>query len=410
MKPSVAIFFDSNYAPQWNWKDFISGDVGLSGTDSQNLHLAYRLHQSGHYHLCFLSNSDHIDGDVVNSHYCSTLADAILWCKKNAVDILIFNNRGNQQTTDAILLCNKVQLRCIVWDQNGFIKPLKDFYKKHDSLKRIVCVSKYQLAQSFRHKIFNKSTYIYNAFLGDVSSAEKKSHEGFNICFIGALNETKGFHWVCEAWPVVKKSIPTATLHIIGSVALHDATRKLGRLGVAEANFEEKYIFPNLGTNETDLERNQVIFHGLKSRKEIQNILNTIDLGIVNPNIDSSNETFCVSALDFQAQNISVIGGKSGGLKETINNQQTGLLVSDPKRLATAITDLYSDPIKRKALSELGSTWVQQFSPEHVDLKWHSLIADVLSDRTNPSQLMTVLNKISSKSVLIRMARELGLL
>jgi glycosyltransferase involved in cell wall biosynthesis len=204
---------------------------------------------------------------------------------------------------------------------------------------------------------------------------------------MGATNEYKGFHWVCKAWPRIKEKYPLAQLWVMGSVHLHNKHKQPGLTGVSEKSFETQYLFPYLGNNKEAWHAKGVHFLGNMGARQLQEKVRQCDLGIVNPNIAGSMETFCVSALDFQAMGVPVLGGDAGGLRETILHQQTGWLVKDPDRLADAVIMLLS---KREALFQMGYKgrhWVHsQFDKEKILVEWHKLFQKI--ENEEPGKLL----------------------
>ncbi len=379
----LGFFFDGEKTGDWAWPAFLNGNVGMSGTDGQLLLLVSDL--SKFYSVYFFTNVSGKEHHGFETVMVKDLADAAVKAKALLLDLVIFNNRNDTKTIEGIQKMAAVGLDFIMWDQNGPSPLFTDLLSTNKYLKRIVCVSRNH-ANSHRHKkFFPKVTYIYNGIRQTKEATKHHSGNSFNLAYIGAVGETKGFQWMAKAWPKVKEKFPSATLKVIGSIKTHDATRETGDLYIAETAFEHDFIKPYLGNTHEEIKANGVVFTGHVSPKEIDNVLTGVALGIVNPNTGNhGTETFCVSAVDFQAYGIPVIGGNAGGLKETVCHGKTGILIRNSNALATAIISLL---LNRKKLNRLQSNcvgWVQQnFMREKIVAQWIQLIGEVLSNENN---------------------------
>jgi len=383
MKRKIGFYLDAQKLGDWDWQNFLDGNIGMSGTDGQFLLLVIDI--SKLYNVYFFTNVADKKFDNFITVSVSSLEDTAVQAKELGIDLLIFNNKTNDDIITGIAKLENLKLPFILWDQNGPTANFEQLLAANSYLKRIVCVSQTH-ANWHRHKrYFPKVTYIYNG--KDYPEPTKRDFaktESVNIGYLGAVGETKGFHWVAMAWPAVKKAFPQATLTVIGSIKTHDRTLKTGDLGIGEPDFEIKYIHPYLGRNLDELQKNGIGFTGHISPNQMPIYMDRLDLGIVNPNMDGSNETFCVSAIDFQACGVPVIGANMGGLKETVNNGQTGILINDSYALADAIIKVFSSRDQLKRYSVNSPAWVREnFSRKTIVMQWQKLIDDVISGKKN---------------------------
>jgi glycosyltransferase involved in cell wall biosynthesis len=397
----LAFYFDASKLGEWEWSTFLNGEVGMSGTDGQFLLLVNEM--SDLFKVYFYLNEGYSSTDKLTTVRVQDLSAAALDAKHQKVDLLIFNNKGDDSTREGIKTLNTLDQPFIMWDHNGPAKDFEDLLSKSSSLRRIVCVSKAH-ANWHRHKrYFNKVTFIYNGkdYAGILPT---NRDEKFNIGYLGAVDESKGFHWVAKAWPKVKSAIPNASLTVIGSIKTHDRTRKTGDLGIAAEEFETNYIKPYLGN--TLHEMSGVNFTGHISPKEMVSHFRRLNLGIVNPNIKGgATETFCVSAIDFQGHGIPVIGGNAGGLRETVQNRKTGILINNSEKLADAIIGLVKDKRLLLSLTENCSKWViEKFSRREIISEWINLIEAVLAGR-EPHAIKMSVNEFSLKAILQEIVR-----
>jgi D-inositol-3-phosphate glycosyltransferase len=92
--------------------------------------------------------------------------------------------------------------------------------------------------------------------------------------------------------------------------------------------------------------------------------------------IPSYYEPFGLVALEAMAAGTPVIASSVGGLKHTVIHRETGMLIppNEPTALATAITEVFDDPLQWDAYGKAGCKWVRDnFSAAVVIAEIHSL-------------------------------------
>ena len=198
------------------------------------------------------------------------------------------------------------------------------------------------------------------------------------IVFVGAIRLSKGFHHLAAVWPAVKQAVPQARLIVLGSAELYDRGTRLGPLGVADEQFEEVHIIPQLGRTRAAAATIGVTFEGLVPPARIRDILSRAAIGIVNPNWRDSCETFCVSAVEIQAAGAAVVGGRAWGLRETVDDGETGILISSRRQLRDVLISLLTTT-RALELGRNGPNWVaRHFSPEVIVPRWEAVIRETL--------------------------------
>ncbi len=114
---------------------------------------------------------------------------------------------------------------------------------------------------------------------------------------------------------------------------------------------------------------NVVHFVGPVGRHELPRYYALADLFIMaNRTLsDDDREGFGMVFLEASASGKAVIGGRSGGVVDTIVHGETGLLVdaSSETVVADAIASLMAAPEHRRELGERGRSWVGRFSWPH---------------------------------------------
>jgi phosphatidylinositol alpha-1,6-mannosyltransferase len=79
---------------------------------------------------------------------------------------------------------------------------------------------------------------------------------------------------------------------------------------------------------------------------------------------DDDVEGFGMVFLEASATGIPVIGGRSGGVPDAVQDRVTGLLVDGERAdaVADAIASLVDDPERRRVMGEAGRAWARGFS------------------------------------------------
>jgi len=378
----IAMYFNRAGNATLDIQAFKSGAVGMNGTHGQFFLLLLDLFSYPGIEVVLFSPVPVVGLPEKNYFWVKDVDDAFGKVKEGLFDLIIFNNRFNEETSKAIELLDILKLPGILWDQNGPYPQQERLLTSSKYLKRIICVSSFQ-CQLLRHRAyFNKVTFIYNG--KDYADPENNAHlnEAPAFCFIGAPTISKGFHWVCRSWPKVKKQLPGATLTIAGSMQLYNKTFKSGPFGIADDKFEQTFMVPFFGPSAEVAFENGIRFAGMLNPSELNDLLKNTNVGIVNPNTRLGYETFCVSAIDFQGNGVPVIGGRQGGLYETVKDGITGILIPKAEKLHDGLIKIYSLTRDKNTMGQYGSQWVrEQFSRKLILSNWLSLFESVLLNK-----------------------------
>ena len=376
----IGIYFDSRHIGQWNWDEFLAGNIGLSGTDAQILYLARDLVQLD-YEIYFFVTQSEIYLQKLNTIQVENLENAVVEAKNYHLDLLIFNNREDEATKIGIAQCETINQPCIVWCQNDPSPVMADLLLATKSVRRVICVSAIQADGIRDHPVFKKVDYVHNAIdinlFDSVSSSVSRNPVG--VCYLGSLTVDKGFQHLAKAWSKVHQIIPNATLTVLGSAKLYDRNSSLGPLDIAHQEFELTHIVPYLGNSIEQARSKGVEFLGLVSPKTIRSIIASSSIGVVNPNCSTSYETFCVSAVEVQAGGAAAVGGNIGGLKETVCHQKTGILINSEQQLDRVLIELLANPEKARLMGIKGQQWVREtFSRDIIMERWDDLLKAVI--------------------------------
>jgi glycosyltransferase involved in cell wall biosynthesis len=202
------------------------------------------------------------------------------------------------------------------------------------------------------------------------------------VAFAGFMGETKGTHRVLEAWYHVRRRLPDATLTIAGSARLYGRGRSLGPLGLAEPQFEKRFLVP-LVERYGSLECSGIELAGLLPASKLLELYRESALGVVNPNWSAATETFCCTGVEMLAAGTPVVSVARGALPETLGASGGAVLVSRPDvaGLADAIVELLQQPERLQTLAEAGRTFVRShYSLERIVDHWQRILAAPVHD------------------------------
>ena len=131
------------------------------------------------------------------------------------------------------------------------------------------------------NKIFNKISVLRNGISLLPIASKSLSKKALDLVYVGSLVEQKGFKKeLARVWADINKIFPDTRLHVIGSGNLYDRNNKLGDLGIADKNFEEKIIKKYLCDFNGNLSPN-VIFHGALGTEKYE-VIEKCSIGIAN--------------------------------------------------------------------------------------------------------------------------------
>jgi glycosyltransferase involved in cell wall biosynthesis len=378
----IGFYLNLRHLGKWDWNEFLEGDMGLSGTDSQALHLAYDLAVNGHEVFFFSTQAAETPIERLKHIQVDDLETAVLQAKKAELELLVFVNRHNQETISGARKCETVNQPCVVWDQNGPWPEIANLFSSLKSVRRVVCVSVAQTDNVRDYPVFNKIDFVHNGIDWDLlKSYAPIQRNPLGVCYLGALKPAKGFQHLAKAWPSVHKVFPEATLTVLGSAQLYDRNSELGPLGIAEPEFELSYIVPYLGDTIEEAKSKGVTFLGLSSPRTLRSVIASSSIGVINPNCSRTELAECcsVSSLEIQALGAAIVGGNIGGNKETVKNGKTGILINSEKELASTLIKLLSNPELSRKMGENGVEWVRDnFSRDLTVQRWSSLLEAVI--------------------------------
>lgn len=264
----------------------------------------------------------------------------------------------------------------IIWAHNIIPNHELTCLSKIDCLKALVCVGKEQLDLFRDHKVFKKSTFIFNGIYENCEDrAITPNNERHNeVTFIGSLIPEKGFHILARAWPSIVEAIPNAKLNVIGSGKLYDRSALLGKYNIAEELYENKFM-PFL-INEKGEIINSVKFWGVLGNEK-DAILKRTKIGVPNPS--GLTETFCLSAVEMQLAGCRVISKKYVGLLDTVI--KPNILLSNTDKTLSEVIIKYLESSECINHNEIQNKVYQKFSFDVITQKWLDLLQRISNDK-----------------------------
>lgn len=192
-----------------------------------------------------------------------------------------------------------------------------------------------QLKKSFP-TISRKVRYVHlGVDLKQFQPRQKKTmgaHRPFVILFAGRLIPLKGIPVLMKATKIVRKSIPSAKLHIAGGTGKPSYKKYLKQLASSL--------------------RIPVTFKGYIPRSQMPNFYRSGDC-FVCPS--QGHEAFGLVNVEAMATGIPAVASRNGGIPEIIKHQHNGILVANyrsPKAFAKEIVNLANNPSKAKKLAK----------------------------------------------------------
>lgn len=368
----ISFYLDNSRIKSKNLKNPENGNPGIGGTQYMIWMISYYL-KKNYPELEILLFANEIEKLPTNliARKANSLKEAAILSKKENINYFIFRSVEDVEFYELI---DKINLPSIAWAHNFSSKKELYYINSCKNIKRYVCVSKEQYNMLIDHEIIKKSTYIYNCLDLKIYLSDDVISKKNVICYIGSINYAKGFHVICKMWKILKRKVPDLELWVIGNGNLYDNSSILGRYGIAEENYEKKfikYILDNSGNIHKD-----IIFYGLQSEKQKIKLMKQAKVGLVNPT--AKTETFCISAIEFEALGVPVVTKKKNGFLDTVKNKKTGFLHKTKKGKIKSILKLLSNYELNQNMGENGIKYVKEnFNIDTVIDDWYTLFLEL---------------------------------
>ncbi|GBR74267.1 glycosyl transferase GTB-type super family [Candidatus Termititenax aidoneus] len=377
----IALYLDNSPFKDIDVRGIGREPLGINGTAFAALVLIHYLTKM-YVDIRFILLSPYrcfLDNNKVQNIIVRDAKDAAQKAKESLVDILIINKYDIIKAHKTIL---ELKLPTITWGENFYYKQEADLITNNEYVRANVFVGRQQYDRYIDDMVSLKSTFIYNIMPSEYLPLRAPTCGGGGgggvVAYMGALVPAKGFHILASVWRDVLKEMPDAKLKVLGSHRLYDRDAVLGRYGLAEKEYEERFI-PHLLNNNGKL-LDSVRFYGVVGKEKYE-ILKNAAVGIPNPS--GISETFCYCAVEMQAMGVPVVSIADYGLLDTIKNRKTGLLYKgNIHEFKQKIVKLLKDKELNNKLGFNGRRFVREnFSAEKLVPQWYRLLQDVLNNR-----------------------------
>jgi glycosyltransferase involved in cell wall biosynthesis len=385
----VAFYLDNSGIAEIDLRYPEKGNPGIGGTQYMIVMIANQLGKSYGNLMEVSILAPNIGRLPTACRVChaASFEEALEQAARHSIDIFIFylTKPGTVRAEHMAALESYPTLKAIAWAHNSLLAEDWDFLERSKSIAAVVNVGREQLDFYRDHPLFYKSTVINNCL--DPSAFDQSTSAlatNNRVVYMGSLVEAKGFHHLAQVWPKIVAQIPHAELHVVGSGRLYGRDKTLGRWGIAEASFEEKFMPYLLDENGSLLP--SVKFHGILGAEK-REILASAAVGVVNPS--GENETFCISGVEFQAHRVAVVSARDWGLLDTIQHEKTGLLCRNQEELISNVVRLLKDVRLRRKLGEAAYAFARaHFQANCVAPEWYRLLVALEENRRLPEIAM----------------------
>lgn len=363
----IAFYFDNKGIKDLDFSNICEDNPGCAGTEYMFYLVATLLAKRDNgITPIFLSPFESRVATILTHTLCPNLKSAIQYCKDSNVKKLIVKHDADEvltRTFDDI----PSDLKIIIWSHVFMSFWELDYYASNSNIFKIVNVGREALDLYIDHPAYRKSTFIYNSVSEkDLSSCVKSNDfkERANVVtYMGSLVPFKGFHLLAQAWNRVLSEVPDAQLYVIGSGQLYNRYATLGKLGIAQRDYEELFM-PFISVDGKIIP--SVHFMG-RMGEEKKNILLKTKVGVPNPS--GKTETFCISAVEMQMAGARVTTINYPGFIDTVKN---GILYTSLEQLSKSIIELLRS--EYSSYDETVTYFRDNFSQEVVIKKWEELI------------------------------------
>jgi glycosyltransferase involved in cell wall biosynthesis len=384
-KIKVGFFLRNQEFPNLDARFPEKGNPGTGGTTFTKIATAYYLDKfySDKVEILFFAEIVELLPPSLKVYHAINEIDAAVKSEREGCDIFVFTSQWQVTPETYDELC-KLNIKIIVRSTN--ILDVRSLNKIADcsQIKAYICTGHEQLDIWRDHRVFEKSTLIFDLFNTENFVPKKDILKQSNtVVFLGNFVHYKGFHHLARVWPDIIKQRPDAKLIAIGSAKLYDRSTKLGKWGIAEENYEGKYIRPFLADENGNILKS-VHFPGLLGAEKVE-ILQNADVGVINPS--GVSEVCPASALEISACGTPVVSAAKWGVLDTVVHRHTGLLGKNDRDLTRNILYLLNNPPVAKQFGENGINFVRdKFSPQLITKQWLDLFIDICNDRSPQPQ------------------------
>jgi glycosyltransferase involved in cell wall biosynthesis len=370
---NIAFFINNENLKDLDLTQIERGNPGIGGTQYIILKIALALSKNFENNKIslFAKYTNLLPHDLDKKEVLD-LPDAIKQAKINNFDYIVFKPENFENLDKTI---RDLKQKCITWAHNFYDFNIANLISNNSYIVKNVFVGKNQFIRYIDHDLIKKSTYIYNPITIENLNSNFNRFNNINITYLGSLIESKGFYVLAKQWSKIKRNYPDAILNVIGSGQVHSRNIKLGKLQIAEENYEKKLL--NYVSKNGKL-LSSIRFHGILGAEK-NKIISQTTVGVVNPT--GRTETFGLSVSEFNVQNVPVVSKKTNGLVDTLINNMNGLNYIFEKNLHKKLRILINNKKLNTKLGIQGHEFVKNnFNLEKILNEWIKLFKNLNND------------------------------
>ncbi|WP_298488581.1 glycosyltransferase family 4 protein [uncultured Maribacter sp.] len=362
---NVAFYLNNIGIESIDCRNLANSNPGIGGSEYAILSIAHSLSvRKNALNVILFTERKGLFPKEICCNIINTIENAILSSIKKKVDYFLVDHKRIPKE----LISKYPTVKFVIWAHNFMNESDLEFYYNAANVIRIINVGREQRDLHRDHKIAYKLDYIYNAL--SLSSIKKYNVSSYpfqkrknNVIYMGSIVPSKGFHLLAQAWPNILKKVPDAQLFILGSGKLYDRKLKLGKWGIAEKDYENKFMKFLVEDNKI---HPSVHFMGVLG-EEKNNLLLKCKVGVPNPS--GISETFGFTSIEMQAMGCNVTTIKCPGYLDTVFNKNN--LYQSASSLTNQITKLLIE--QSNEYKDVLAFIKSNFSFEVILLQWEEL-------------------------------------
>lgn len=360
----VAFYLKNNDFQDIDFTKVEYGNPGVGGSEYLAVLIPTLLSKSGKVSTTLFVNKKSKFYSGLDVKQIESEKDVFSYIEDESFDAFVVD--AKKVSLDVVARYPKIKF--ILWAHNFLQYKTLKYYEKMRNVVKIVNVGLEQMDLYRDMTFYDKETFIYNVCPFPCINAKsflpnnKRKHY---VVYVGSLIPTKGFHLLAKAWPKVLASIPDAELFVIGSGNLYNHNTSLGKLGIAEEEYEN-LILEYIGEKSL----NTVHFLGRMGNEKSDVLLNC-KVGVPNPS--GNSETFGITAVEMQYYGCQVVTKECPGYIDTVYN--TKALYKKESDLAKYIIRALNDMDYDE---HLACEYVKSlFSKETIVPQWEFLLSHI---------------------------------
>jgi len=405
---TIGFFLKNSNLAHVDWSKPQVGNPGIGGREYMNSLISYAISYfcDDDFKINLYSQVDVKIPEIQSLRISGTIEEAIEKASNDNIDYFVLDvSIKHSNVFGFIEAAEKHKLKILV--RLGLLPNFKilDMLAESEWVVAVVCNERevYEIIKD--HKVSSKSLIMQNpiALESYTSKPVPLLDRHPTVVYMGSLVPQKGFQRLARVWKDVLKNTPEAKLIVLGSGTLYDRRGKLGAWGVASESFE-KIFKPFLSDVDGNLDKSVSFLGNLGQEKNVH--LSQATIGVANPT--GATETFCLAAIEIQANFTPCVAGKNGGLFDTINDGITGYVVNSDDEFKNKIIFLLNNRDKAYRMGLAGREYVEgRYDFKKVAHRWALLFQSLDNGNVLPKDEYykygrSIFSKVSTYNFMIK--------